>query len=371
MVRGVRSPGSAERRPPTITDVAARAGVSKGAVSFALNGSAGVSEETRAKIVAAAEEIGFRPNRAARSLSRARTEVIGLVLNRPMRTLGVEPFFGQLSAGISTELAANGHSLQTFTVHSVADELEVYRRWWHEQRVDALVIMDPVPRDRRISLVREVGMPAVVIGAPSVAGRLSHVWADDAHGMQQCLEHLVSLGHRRIGHVGGTPSYAHTRRRTAVLTDALDAGRFASLATVTTDFSDTAAAEATRELLDLPVGDRVTGIIYDSDVMALAGMRALQEAGVSAPEQVSVLSFDDSLLTRLTHPPLTALSRDTFDFGVLVGRAVIATLADPEHVVSVEAAQPTLVVRDSTGPAPRRGVARRSAHRRSGAQETP
>jgi DNA-binding LacI/PurR family transcriptional regulator len=103
---------------PTIADIAERAGVSKGAVSFALNGRPGVSEETRRRILAVADEMNWRPHRAARSLGNSRAGAVGLILSRPARTLGLEPFFGQIVSGLQAGLAEDGTALQLLVVDS-------------------------------------------------------------------------------------------------------------------------------------------------------------------------------------------------------------------------------------------------------------
>ncbi|QDP94864.1 LacI family transcriptional regulator [Microlunatus elymi] len=332
-------------RRPTIADVADRAGVSKGAVSFALNGSPGVSEQTRERIKKAADDLGWHPHHAARSLRQSRAESVGMIVNRPMRTLGVEPFYAQLSSGLSAELAEHGISLQTFIVGSVEEELASYRRWWLERRVDGFVLMDPTPDDPRTAALNDLELPGVVIGEPETAGGLSSVWADDTAAMRSCLDHLVGLGHRRIAHVCGTASYLHTQRRIRVLRNARRRGDLEWTRSLATDYSDHQSSDLTRKLLAGDFG--ATAVIYDSDVMALAGLAALQESGIAVPEEMSLVSFDDSPLTRLTHPPLTALHRDTFEFGSIVARTLIESMAQRKPV-TVQAPTPELVVRGST-----------------------
>lgn len=158
---------------PTIADIARRAGVSKVAVSYALNDRPGVSPTTRASIKAIAQEIGWRPNSAARALTHARADTVGLALSRPARMLGVEPFFMELISGIETELATRDCALLLQVVTDPVQELEMYRRWWGEGRVDGVFLADVRSPDPRIEGVAELGMPAVVIGHPSAAGRLT------------------------------------------------------------------------------------------------------------------------------------------------------------------------------------------------------
>ena len=142
------------KQRPTIADIAQRAGVSKGAVSYALNGQPGVSEATRQRIVAIAREIGFSPSNAARALSGASAKAVGLTLCRPARILSIEPFFMGLISGFEAELAARSYALTLQVVATPEHEVEVYRRWWGERRVDGVFVSDLRDGDVRRELVR-------------------------------------------------------------------------------------------------------------------------------------------------------------------------------------------------------------------------
>lgn len=340
-------------RRPTVSDVAARAQVSKGAVSFALNGSPGVSAETRERILTAARELGWHPNLAARALSQTRSQTIGIVVNRPMRTLGVEPFFSNFSSGLTVELAEHGFSLQTFLVASVEEELATYQQWWTERRTDGIVLLDPAADDVRLQRLVDLAVPTVVIGELPAAfgpagtgdGRyLSTLRADDAAAMASCVEYLTGLGHRRIGYVCGTTSYLHTQRRLEVLRRHENEGLATTI--LPTDFGEAEGSRCTAEFVD--AAQPPTAIIYDSDVLALAGLAVLQQRGIQVPTDMSIVSFHDSLLTRMTHPPLTALTQDTFEFGVLAGRTLTSSLAQEGSPMTADAPTPTLTIRHST-----------------------
>src|ERR1700758_1511699 len=155
---------------PTITDIASRAGVTKAAVSFALNGQPGVSEATRQRVLAIADELGFQPSSAARALSDGRAGAFGLIIDRPARTLGIEPFFMQLISGIQGELSRD-HSALLFTMaEDQAAEIELYQTWWAQRRVDGVFVVDLQLRDRRVALLRNLQMPAIVFGSPRGSG---------------------------------------------------------------------------------------------------------------------------------------------------------------------------------------------------------
>ena len=142
-------------RRATISDIAQRAGVSKGAVSYALNGRPGVSDDTRERIVSIARELGWYPNRAARALSAERADACGLVLARPAKMIALEPFFMEFVAGVESELSSRSIALTIQLVGSVDQEVEVYRRWWGERRVDGVLVFDLRNDDPRVEeLVR-------------------------------------------------------------------------------------------------------------------------------------------------------------------------------------------------------------------------
>ncbi|MFE3584173.1 LacI family DNA-binding transcriptional regulator [Streptomyces vinaceus] len=336
-------------RRPTIKDIARRAGVSESAVSFALNGRPGVSQDTRARIRGVAEELGWQPNSAARALSGERSGAVGLVLARPAQTLGVESFFLQLVSGIQEVLSADRVALLFQVVDGIDAECAVYRRWWAERRVDGVLVVDPRTDDPRPELLTRLGLPAVMIGGTGAGAPPSSVWADDAGAMAQVVDHLYGLGHRRITHVAGLPGLAHTARRIASLraearARGLDPEHVRS---VVTDYSDTEGAAATRRVLAEP--EPPTALVYDNDVMAVAGIAAAAELGIAVPGRISVVAWDDSALCRVTHPRLTALVRDTAGFGRLAAEELLGVLAGSPPRAR-EGERPRLEPRESTAP---------------------
>ncbi|GAA3014740.1 MULTISPECIES: LacI family DNA-binding transcriptional regulator [unclassified Kitasatospora] len=333
---------------PTIADIARRAGVSKGAVSFALNGRPGVSEATRARILGVAEEMNWRPHSAARALGGARADAVGLVIARPARTIGVEPFFSQLLSGLQAVLSARAVALHLMVVEDTAAEIEVYRGWASEHRVDGFIVVDLQVKDPRLPVLDELGLPAVVLGGPGKGGNQLRIWADDREAMLSIVDYLAAIGHRRIAHLAGLPHFQHTQRRIRALRDASRRLGLEEAVSVPTDFSDAEGAAATRTLLSR--ARRPTAIVYDSDVMAVAGLGVAGEMGVAVPGELSIVSFDDSVLARIVHPPLTALSRDTFALGEQVARSLLAALDEAGPGRDLQMPTPRLTVRESTSP---------------------
>jgi DNA-binding LacI/PurR family transcriptional regulator len=333
-------------RRATIADIARLAGVSKGAVSFALNSQPGVSEQTRQRVLAIAEELGWTPNGAARALSGAPSRTIGMALRRPARILGVEPFFMELISGVEAELSAQEYALSLQVVGSIEAELAVYRRWWSERRVDGLLVCDLRLDDPRIPLLEDLALPTVVIGASTGSGGLVSVSSNDGAGVTEAVEYLVTLGHRHIARVAGLPELLHTAERTEAFTQVCAALDIPPVVTIHTDYTGEEGARATRRLLSSRT--RPTAIVYDNDVMAIAGLSVAHELGLSVPGDVSLVAWDDSVLCQLVHPPMTALSRDIPAHGGRAVRTLLELIAD-RPTGSVEDEPPHLIPRGTTG----------------------
>ncbi|MGE5287502.1 MAG: LacI family DNA-binding transcriptional regulator [Micromonosporaceae bacterium] len=333
---------------PTIADIARRAGVTKAAVSFALNDQPGVSAETRARILAIADEVGWRPHSAARALSDGRAGAFGLVIDRPARMLGVEPFFMQLISGVQAELSRE-HTALLFTVaEDQAAEIEMYRSWWARRRVDGVFLVDLRIGDHRISVLEEMRMPTVVIGSPQGTGSLPAVWHDDAAAVRAVVGHLAGLGHRRLARVTGISRFWHTKIRTDEFSQAARVAGVDAVC-VEADYTGEQGAEATRRLLGRPKPP--TAIVYDNDLMAVSGLSAARRMGIDVPGELSIVAWDDSPLCELVHPALTALRRDIQAYGAHAARRLLEA-AGGAAVGDFEDEPPVLTVRDSTGPAP-------------------
>ncbi|MCT2585475.1 LacI family DNA-binding transcriptional regulator [Actinophytocola gossypii] len=328
----------------TIADIAEKAGLSKGAVSYALNGQPGVSESTRQRVLRMALELGWHPNSAAKALSGARSGAFGLVMARSPETLGIEPFFMKLISGMEAAMAASQTALLLQVVADHDTEIATYRRWWAERRVDGVILIDLRRDDRRVAVLEELRLPAIVVGGPGHHGGLPGVWIDDAGVMVVVIEYLAALRHRRIARVAGVAGMLHTELRTQAF-DEVSARLGLESTTVTTDYTPDQGAQVTRRLLSS--ANPPTAIVYDNDVMAVAGVSVAHEMGVDVPGELSIMAWDDSVLCEIVHPPLTAVDRDITAYGRHVAEHLLALL-DGQQVTDFESQPPRLVVRGST-----------------------
>lgn len=278
---------------------------------------------------------------------------VGLVVARPVRLLGIEPFFMEFIAGVEETLAERDLSILLHVVPARDAEIAAYRRWAERHLVDVVVVVNLVEGDPRPAVLRELGLPHLLVGAwgePNVPT----VRTDHEGPERAALDYLFALGHRRLARVTGPADLLHTRARTAVLLDACRAIGVEPIL-LEGDYSDSVGADLTRRLLALP--HPPTAIVYDNDVMAVAGLRAAQDLGLLVPDQLSLIAWDDSTLCRLSSPPMTTMSVDVHDYGVRVARSVLEIL-DGSPVAERWSPTARLVPRGTTGPAPVEPLAR-------------
>jgi DNA-binding LacI/PurR family transcriptional regulator len=258
--------------------------------------------------------------------------------------LAYEPFFSKLLSGIEAELSAQGIALMLQIVEDVEAETVALRRWWAEHRVDGVLLVDLRMEDPRVPTVEELHLPAVIVGGPGPTGTVPFFPGNDTSGIRLIVEHLAELGHRRIDRVAGSSAFASTQYRNRMFKQAL-ARAGAKGRVVPSDLTSSSGAAATRKLLSS--SPRATAIVYDNDIMAVAGLGVAQEMGVVIPEELSVVSFDDSILCEVVRPSLTACARDIEAYGARAAHALI-DLIEGEPVGQQAEEQSFLVTRSST-----------------------
>lgn len=331
----------------TVADLAQALDLSPGAVSFALNGRPGVSDETRARVLRVAEERGWRPR--TRRATGELTYVIGLALARRAPNLAVESFYAQFIAGLETVLSERSYGLLWQIVGDLDAEMDVYRRWQLNGSVDGVVLVDVRVNDPRVSFFSRPGaMPAVVVGDRSVAGSLTSIVVDDATAMRDLMTQLAADGHRHVVRISGAAGSAYTAfRDEAFLATAESLGLEALIER--SDLTGRAAALLTRDLLASQA--RPTAIMYENDLMTLAGIGVATELGLHVPRDISMLAWDDSPLCAVASPPVSAMAQDVLRLGSNTASHLLDVI-DGLEVGTYPDATPAFRRRASTGRAP-------------------
>lgn len=333
----------------TITDVAHASGVSSSAVSYALNGKKGVSPITRDKVLKVAHELGWKPNSAAKALSNARSRNIGLIQTRDPRLFAVESYGMELLAGLGTELEKVDYSLVIRQADGLESELRILRDWIATGAVDGVILLNMELGDPRIDLMEQnTQMPVLVLGDPSLSGGLPTLWSDDATAAAIVVDYLRSLGHKSIVRVAGSEKMAHTFIRDRAFIEETTKHNIA-YSCLHTDYSPDMGAEITERFLTYP--GLSTAIVYDSDIMTIAGLGVAVRKHIAVPDELSIVSWDDSFMCSAVFPSLTAIHRDVVASGQKAARMILRAI-NGEAVPPEEEEPYSLIARDSTGPAP-------------------
>ncbi|MBZ2194961.1 LacI family DNA-binding transcriptional regulator [Occultella gossypii] len=347
-----RDDGRARR--PTISDIAALAGVSKASVSKSVNGQSGVSESTRRRVLEVAERLGWRPSARAVALTRGGSGAVGFLINRSPDLLSSDPYFVDLLSGIERALTEQGYWLLLQIGHHATEESEraAYADLAGSQRVDGVFLTETRLGDPRFDTVRALGLPAVVVSKPWARTDLPWVGsANPGGGIEDAVLHLARLGHRKVAYVTGPQDRSHVLYRTEAFLAAVADHGLSVVGMPRTDFSPDAGARATLELLDQR--ERPSAIVYDNDVMAVAGSQAASGRGLSTPHDLSVVGHDDISMSRWLTPALTTVRQDVIELGQMCARRLLLELGVPDPGDGWQSLpDPTLVVRGSTGPAP-------------------
>ncbi|WP_245819356.1 LacI family DNA-binding transcriptional regulator [Bifidobacterium tissieri] len=331
----------------TIADVAKAAGVSTSAVSYALNGKKGVSEKTRAKVLSVAESMGWRPNSAAKSLSDSRTRSIGVVLlMHDTDEFASGNYNMECLAGLSSVLESVDYSITLrMTTGGASAACRIHRDWIESGRVDAHMVLGVEFDDPRLDLFRShPNVPVLFLAQEQTTRGLPTLYSTDADGARTVVRHLHELGHTHIARVAGPEQYMHTLiRDSATMDECAKLGMRCDC--LHGEYSREDGARLT--IMFLGFADRPTAIVYDGDSQALGGLDAVQNRGLAVPDDISLISWDDSAACRSSVPPLTALHRDVRSIGKKAGRLLLAMI-DGETVGAVPEDPYTLEVRGST-----------------------
>lgn len=336
-----------------LKELSAKLGLSQTTVSRALNGYPEVSEATRARVLAAAERHGYRPSPAARRLATGRAQALGVVF--PIeRNVMLDPHYVEFLAGVCEVAGRHGFDILVSPT-SGAGELTTYARLARNGTVDAVLLSSPTTPDERIGRLVSQGFPTVVHGRPTDGAEVAFLDIDNEGAFYQAGRFLLQLGHRRIALLNGDERQNFAIDRRAGLVRAYrEAGIvppadlfFADQMSVENGFRYARIALAAR--------DRPTAFLCSSILIALGAQRAIAEAGLEIPGDVSLIAHDDempSFRADHLHPPLTTTRSPIRAAGSRVAEMAIARIGGEMPGRLKEVWPVELVVRGSTGPAP-------------------
>lgn len=330
-------------RLATIRDVALRAGVSAGTVSNVLNRPSYVAEETRRRVLDAIEELGFVPTSSARQYREGRSRTIGMLVETMSN-----PFFVDLALG-AEEATRNNNS--AFIILDSSDDVRQERINLEiavQQRVQG-VLISPVEEDNRLldSYVR-YGIPVVFLDRIRSRQSRCSVSVDQIKGGCMAIEHLRSLGHVRVGFVGGPTGFRQVADRLRAATDAANAHDIAIEHIPTHGLTVQDGARAGRRLAALPPSLRPTGVLCANDLIAMGLLQECRHQGIVVPDELSIVGYDNLDLAAGAAVPLTTISQPRHEMGAVAARLLLDEIDSTQHAHQQVVLNPELVIRGST-----------------------
>lgn len=333
---------------PTVATIARDLGISAATVSYALNDKPGVSASMRTRVVEHAQRVGWTPHSGAQALRRGRSGNIGLVLVRDPQEISREPFYAAVTAGIESATSSHGYELLIRFVQGGTDEeIEVFRAWARQRRVDGVVLLDLAEDDPRPAALEALSLDFAVLGhyaGPESFVKVTSAEDDDARTV---IEHALERGYDGCIQLTGTAEYTHEQRRRELLQvlcreHGLPYTHASGKYTVD-------AGLAAFEDVDLSISRRPI-IVASSDLIAVGALRAARKRQIAVPEALGVISWDDSLIAEVSAPAITALSRRPFDMGHRAGDLLAQQIERQVPAGTTLLNDPaTLVPRESTG----------------------
>jgi len=332
----------------TLKDISIKVGKSITTVSRALNDYDDVNPETKKMIQVAAEEMGYRPNIIAQRLQKQKTDTLGFIVP----TFGPrfsDPFFSEFLAGVGNMSSDLGFDLLVSTQPPGDKEFQTYHKMMDGQRVDGFIIVRTRRNDGRINDLLKQDFPFTVFGRIEGRNDFPYVDEDGSYAMRQIADHLVGLGHTRIGCIAPDPELMFAATRTKGLKDGLAAHGIQmdeSMCKVG-DLTQKGGYLQAKAIMNEP--DPPTAIVACNDLMALGAISAIQDLGLEVGRDISITGFDDIPLAEYSHPPLTTVHQPIYQIGGMVCEMLIKIILGQELEQKHILLKPSLIVRESSG----------------------
>lgn len=331
------------RRPPTLEDVAARAGVSRATASRVINDDPRVRAAARAAVTAAVAELGYLPNRAARSLVVREPDSVAVLIHEPDQRIFADPFFSGMLRGVSQRLADTPLQMVLLMGEPArdADRMERYLRAGH---TDGVIVVSAHRGDGLMAALSETRLPTVFVGRPlDPDSQFPFVDVDNREGGRLAAARLLSRGCRRVGTVTGPLDMAAGLDRFEGWAQGIAEAGLPADAVEHGDFTARGGAEAMDRLL--AAHPDLDGVFVASDLMAVAAMGELQAAGRRVPDDVALVGFDASAAASMTRPPLTTVANPVSQMAVRATELLLQLLSGEQATSEV---LPTHLVQGGT-----------------------
>jgi DNA-binding LacI/PurR family transcriptional regulator len=344
-----------KKKQTTLKDIAERSGVAMMTVSRVVNGSGYVSEDTHRRVMTAVSEMNYRRNGAARSLKRQRTETVGLVLGDLSN-----PYSTELANSVREHLGMRGYSLFIcISEHSAREDITAFESLV-DHNVDGIIVAtrSNAGGDERLESIANSGLPIVAVGRDFMHSMVDFVSADNLTGGFEATQHLIDLGHKRIAFIGGVYESRSSLKRLQGYLNALKlhgikvderliTGSKESASDVPGYSTEKVGYEGMKRLLSLP--KRPTAVFARNDFTAVGAISAIREAGLSIPEDIAIVGFDDTPLATHTIPALTTVRQPMRLQGQLAAEMLLNRISNKDVADRVERILDCeLIVRDST-----------------------
>jgi LacI family transcriptional regulator len=336
-----------------IRELARISGVSVGTVSRALNGYPDVREDTRERIIRLAEELDYTPQAAARTLVTRRSHVVGVFLETGKNHPDIQhPFFHEVLVGIKQRLGKAGYDLLLFASEEPGNGYGThsYLKRCNHHHVDGAVLMGLSADDPEVERLARSSLPCVSVDVEFQGVHSTWVSSDSFQGADLAIKHLQECGHTRIGHIAGLLETTPGRQRLTGYRRAIETAGlpYFDELVVYGDFYYESGQAAMEKLLALD--EPPTAVFVASDMMAMGAMRAIQAAGLSVPDDVAVVGFDDIAIAAMANPSLTTVRQEKAKLGALAAETLLRQMDDGAdgHIDSSLTLPVTLVAREST-----------------------
>ena len=326
----------------TIVDVAKASGVSYSTVSRVLNGFEHVKESTRERVLAAAKDLGYVANLQARSLAGGKTNVIGLLV--PGLDNG---YIGEIVSGADEELFRSNYNMMLYTTHRLQGKEEAYVKSIYSGLTDGLLLIVPTTPVSYLEALQNQNFPYVLVDQSDNTGKSCIVDSTNWQGAYDAVSYLIKLGHTRIAHITGLPELQSATDRLAGYKTAMADHQLPLVDDylVEGDFHHRSGYQRAIELIELETPP--TAIFAANDLIALGVLDALRDRGLSIPDEMSVIGFDDIPQAIITYPKLTTMRQSLKQMGRVAVKLLLEQLQNPDNIPRRITLKTELIERES------------------------